>query len=218
MQVGTALANKEGKREAGCMEVRLKEPQRYRAVLVDPVEGREQFIESLMEDRGFVIVDKCESLQRLTKRNEGPEADLVIVYAQAIDARLCEGLRELRAERPAPVLLVCEQDEPAAIAQAIDAGADTFMPIGVAADRFRSAAYSAMATYGQILTAREEARSLRKELDDRKTIERAKGILMEQRGISEKEAFREIQQTSMQRNMPMPRVARSIIEAKELLG
>lgn len=200
------------------MEIRLKEPQRYRALLVDPVAGREQFIESLMEDRGFVIVGKFESLQRLVERDDRPEANLVIVYAEAIDEGVCEGLGALCAAQPIPVLVVCEQDEPAAIARAIEAGADTFLPVGVAADRFRSAAYSAMATFGQIAAAREEARAARRELDDRKVIERAKGILMDQRGISESEAFREIQQSSMHRNLPMPHVARSIIEAKELLG
>jgi response regulator NasT len=200
------------------MEIRLKEPQRYRALLVDPVAGREQFIESLMEDRGFVVVGKFESLRQLAEQDDRPEANLVIVYTEAIDDGLCDGLSELRAAEPTPVLLISEQDDPAAIARAIGAGADTFMPIGVAADRFRSAAYSAMATFSQIASAREEASSARRELDDRKVIERAKGILMDQRGISESEAFREIQQSSMHRNLPMPHVARSIIEAKELLG
>lgn len=200
------------------MEIRLKEPQRYRALLVDPVEGREQFIESLMEDRGFVIVGKFENLQHLAERDDRPEANLVIVYAETIDERLCEGLRALRSVGPTPVLVISEQDRPDAITRAIGAGADSIMPVGVAADRFSLAAYSAMATFGQIASAREEARTARRELDDRKVIERAKGILMEQRGISESEAFREIQQSSMHRNIPMPHVARSIIEAKELLG
>ncbi len=200
------------------MEIRLKEPQRFRALLVDPVEGREQFIESLMEDRGFVIIAKFESLQQLMERNDRPETNLVIVYADNIDVRLCEGLRTLRSICPAPVLLISERDDPTGIAQAIDAGADTFLPVGIAADRFRSAAYSAMATFNQIAAAMETARAARRELDDRKVIERAKGILMEQRGISEREAFREIQQSSMHRNTPMPQVARLIIEAKELLG
>ena len=157
----------------GLMEIRLKEPQRYRALLVDPVEGREQFIESLMEDRGFVVVGKFASLPDLMGQDEKPEANLVIVYAEKIDEALCEGLGALRLDAPAPVLLICEQDDPAAIGRAIGAGADSYMPIGVAADRFRSAAYSAMATYGQIALAHEDARSARRELDDRKVIERA---------------------------------------------
>lgn len=200
------------------MEIRLKEPQRYRALLVDPVDGREQFIESLMEDRGFVICGKYETLQQLLDRDEWPEVDLVIVYTEAIDERVCEGLRALRAAGPAPVLVIAEQDAPEDISRAIGAGADSFLPVGVAADRFRSAAYGAMATFAQIAAAHEEVASVRRELEDRKVIERAKGILMEQRGISESEAFREIQQASMHRNTPMPHVARSIIEAKELLG
>jgi response regulator NasT len=75
-----------------------------------------------------------------------------------------------------------------------------------------------MATFARIQAAEDQASDLRRELEHRKLIERAKGILMTQRQITEQDAFREIQHRSMERNVPMPDVARSIIAAKELLG
>ncbi len=200
------------------MEIRLKEPQRHRAFLVDPAEGRDQFLQSLIEDRGFIVVSRYPSLERLLDEEDKPEAGLVIIYAETIEEGLCEGLRALRACDPRPVLLISQQDDPEAIARTIDAGASAFLPIGISTDRFRSAAHSAMAVHSRIADARQEAERLKQQLEERKAVERAKGILMEQRGISERDAFREIQLSSMRRNIPMPEVARSIIEAKELLG
>jgi AmiR/NasT family two-component response regulator len=174
------------------MDVRLKEPRRYRALLVDAELGRQQFLRSLLEDRGFMVVGSYPSVGELLEIEDAPRADLVILYAGILHA--LDDVRTTRAANALP------------------------MPIGVTTDRFRSAAHSAMASSERMRGLAATAEDLRRELEQRKLVERAKGILMAQRQISEPEAFREIQQVSMQRNIPMPEIARSIIEAKELLG
>jgi response regulator NasT len=200
------------------MDVRLKEPQRFRALLVDADQGRHRFLRSLLEDRGFVVVNSVSQVGELASLAEAAAADLLILYVESLEPDACEQIRAARTVRPQPVLLISENDTPAAVAMAIEAGADAILPIGVTADRFRCAAHSAMATFARVQAAEGEAANLRRELEHRKLIERAKGILMTQRRISEQDAFREIQQKSMERNVPMPEVARSIISAKELLG
>ena len=200
------------------MDVRLKEPQRFRALLVDADQERHRFLRSLLEDRGFVVADSFASVQEMVAYAKSDAADLLILYAEALEHDTCEEIRQAREARSQPILLISECDTPSDVSIAIQAGADSILPIGVTADRFRCAAHSAMATFQRVHAADEQVRDLRRELEHRKLIERAKGILMTQRQISEQDAFREIQQRSMERNVPMPDVARSIIAAKELLG
>jgi two-component system, response regulator / RNA-binding antiterminator len=200
------------------MDVRLKEPQRFRALLVDADRGRHQFLRSLLEDRGFVVVESYASVGEMIAGAKIAAADLLILYAQTIAPDTCEEIRDARNARTQPILLISERDTPGDVAAAIAAGADAILPIGVTADRFGCAAHSAMAAFARAQVAQTQIDTLQRELEHRKLIERAKGILMTQRQINEQDAFREIQHRSMQRNIPMPDVARSIIAAKELLG
>jgi response regulator NasT len=200
------------------MDIRLKEPQRFRVLLVDADQGRHRFLRSMLEDRGFFVVGSYADMQNLLEAGTAATADLLIFYADALEPNTCEQIRMARSARAQPILLITECDLPGDVASAIAAGADSILPIGVAADRFRCAAHGAMATFARVQETDRQIAELRRELEHRKLIERAKGILMTQRQISEQDAFRELQQRSMERNIPMPEVARSIIAAKELLG
>lgn len=199
------------------MDVRLKEPQRFRALLVDADEVRHRFLRSLLEDRGFLVIATCATVGEMKASPQGA-ADLLILYGATLDDSTLEQIRTARQKTNLPIMLISEGDAPVDVAVAIEAGVDSILPIGVTADRFRCAAHSAMAVFGRMQSAGQQIDLLRRELEHRKLIERAKGILMSQRRISEQDAFREIQQRSMERNIPMPDIARSIIAAKELLG
>ena len=65
------------------MDLRLKEPQRYRAILVDTHADREQFLQDLLLDRGIVVVGRYGSLGEAVTLQALPECDLVIVYRRA---------------------------------------------------------------------------------------------------------------------------------------
>jgi two-component system, response regulator / RNA-binding antiterminator len=200
------------------MDVRLKETQRFRALLVDADQGRHRFLRSMLEDRGFLVVESYSSIGELEASTKVPAAELLILYADTIESQTCEEIRRARADRSQAIMLISECNTPGDVALAIEAGADSILPIGVTTDRFRCAAHGALASFARLQAVDRQVDDLRRELESRKLIERAKGILMTQRRITEQDAFRELQQTSMERNIPMPDVARSIIAAKELLG
>ena len=63
-------------------------------------------------------------------------------------------------------------------------------------------------------TARSEAQDAKQQLENRKTIERAKGILMRRTGSSEQEAYRILQRTSQDRSVPMVDVAREVLDSE----
>lgn len=200
------------------MNIHLKEPQRYRAVLIDAVTERDQFLESMLADRGIVVISRFANLSELDLQRTVPECDLVILYESEITASLIETIGAFKLKVSRPLLLITETDRPDAIFETASAGADHVLCIGVSVDRIRCAAESALAQFEKIESYRNKAEKACQDLENRKLIERAKGIIMEQRNVSESEAFREIQEKSMTRNTPMPEMARSIIEAKELLG
>lgn len=200
------------------MKLDFKEPQKYRAILVEADSRHDHFLETLLSDRGIMIIAKFTAATELGGLKSIPEADLIIIRQNITNSNLCKAVTEIRKVAALPLLAISQTDNPEAIWEATLAGADQILCIGVTVDRLRCAVYGAMAQYEKMDSLQKRAEKAVKNLEDRKFIERAKGIIMEQRGISEKDAFREMQQSSMQRNISMPDMARSIIEAKELLG
>jgi len=75
----------------------------------------------------------------------------------------------------------------------------------------------AVARSHELKSLRDNVQQLEGTLRERKLIERAKGILMTRRGLSEPEAFRLLQRQSQDRRMPMAKLAESIVQADELL-
>lgn len=200
------------------MEIRLKEPQRYRALLVDSREGRDQFLECLLADRGIVSVGTFMSLGELNGLRTLPVADLLIIYMAQFDMRACQDLGLLAGRFKAPVMVMIESDSAQSIEALIHAGAHSVVSIGTSSDRLRVAVSSALSTHEKLAQLQKRAERAESALAERKLVERAKGILMQQRGISEHDALRQLQRTSMERNQPLPEVSRTIIAAKELLG
>jgi len=76
----------------------------------------------------------------------------------------------------------------------------------------------AVCRFQEILALRREAEALRRMLESRKVIERAKGLLMEMEDIPEKEAFARLRQKSMDTQRPMAEIARAVILAAEMSG
>jgi response regulator NasT len=66
----------------------------------------------------------------------------------------------------------------------------------------------------ELLTARSEAQDAKQQLENRKTIERAKGILMRRTGSSEQEAYRILQRTSQDRSVPMVEIAKAVLDSE----
>ena len=66
----------------------------------------------------------------------------------------------------------------------------------------------------ELMTARQDAESARTALENRKTIERAKGILMRRTGSSEQEAYRILQRTSQDRSVPMVEIAKAVLASE----
>ena len=200
------------------MQLRLKEPSRYRAIFVDARETADPFLECLLGDRGMMLVGRYASLREFSLLRSLPEADLFIVYLARVDGTELRDLRLAGEAFGGPVMVMTESDEPSVIQELIDAGAHSILCTAASSDRVRLAAGAAVGNHERLRRMNERADRAERALEERKLIERAKGILMQQRGISEHEALRELQRKSMHRNESLPVVARTIIDAKELLG
>ncbi|MEO1703208.1 MAG: ANTAR domain-containing protein [Pseudomonadota bacterium] len=199
--------------------IRLKPSPSQRALLIDALPERAQLFESVMSDRGYPVTLKLASIQAALKGADGiDDVSIIVFYTTDLSEEDKQGIAQLSTAYPKPLLVITESADPTAVSDAIAAGASFCQPLGVSADRLQAGVMGAVEIHrrlGQVQSERDKALAA---LADRRLIDRAKSILMVTRNYTESDAFSHIQKLSMSRNEPIGDIAKSIIEAKELLG
>jgi response regulator NasT len=157
---------------------------------------------------GAELVDQC--------REAAP--DLIITDIKMPDMDGIDAAVRLYQQRPVPVILVSAYHDPALIRRA---EADHIM--GYLVKPIKQADLGPVIAltirrFEQFEALRREAADLRQALEDRKVIERAKGVLMKRGGLDEAEAFRRLQRTASERNLKLVDTARMVLVAEEALS
>ena len=124
--------------------------------------------------------------------------------------------RKVMAAAVCPVVLLTSHTDAEVSARAIEAGALGFLVKPLRAEELGPALDLAVSRFREMQAVRRENETLRRSLEGRKLIERAKGILMQRLGLSEPEAFRKIQKTAMDSRKPMTEIAQALLLTEEL--
>ena len=125
-------------------------------------------------------------------------------------------LAELGLRRP--VVIVTGADDPALIERAISSGVGAYLTKPIESRELEAAIAVATARHEELRALEAEVQSGRQALEDRKLVERAKGLLMSALQLSEPEAFGRIQRTARERNLRLVEVARAIVDQEPVLG
>lgn len=142
--------------------------------------------------------------------------ELVIIDHEQPE-RIIGEIRQLLQQHLVPMLLFTSDDRGELITRAIDAGVCAYVVDGWQSQRLRPIIEAALARHRQLIGLREEIERTRSSLAERKAIERAKGILMSTRKLSEEEAYHHLRKQAMKTNRKLVDIATSIIQAAELL-
>jgi two-component system, response regulator PdtaR len=137
---------------------------------------------------------------------EMPEVDGLAAAAQLAGA----GLRR-------PVVVVTGVDDPGLIERSIASGVGAYLTKPIDARELEAAIELAAARHAEFQALENEVTQAQQALEDRKLIERAKGLLMSALQLSEQDAFRRLQITARERNLRMAEVAHRIVEQQSLL-
>lgn len=143
--------------------------------------------------------------------------DLVLLDVKMPYLGGLEAAARIHDESPIPIVIVTAYSDPDTLARAAGAPVFHYLVKPVSAAQLGAAITVAQARHNEWLRQQRESLDLRRKLEDRKVIERAKGIIMEREGIAESAAYRLLQRTSQSRNMAMAELARSLIAAEELM-
>ena len=145
------------------------------------------------------------------------QPDVVIIDLDLPDRDTIEQLRVATREMPRPIVMFVDQSEESVMRAAIAAGVSAYIVDGLQPKRVKPILDVAVARFQAFEELRRELEVARTSLADRKLIDRAKGIIMAMRGLSEEEAYAMLRNKAMKEQKKLSEIARSIITAAELL-
>ena len=149
---------------------------------------------------------------------ERTRAQAVVLETDSPQVDLLDRIIDAMGATPLPLVIFAADASEQAISQAVRAGASAYVVDGLDAARVPAIFQVALARFEMLAGLRAELNAAQQKLAERKFVERAKGLLMKARGLSEDEAYHTLRRMAMERNRRMGDVAKSVIEMAELLN
>ncbi|MCI0371073.1 MAG: response regulator [candidate division NC10 bacterium] len=188
---------------------------RQKILLIDDSLRSRAAIKKAFEGSGFETIEGTSGLEavRLVKET-GPDVLFIAVGLPDLDG--IEASARIMESHPLPIIILTSHQDPETVERAKEAGVMAYLLKPVREEQLRPAVEVASARFREFMALRVQNQDLTRTLEARKLTERAKGILMKREGLSESEAFRRLQNVSMERRKPMVEVAEAILLSEEV--
>jgi len=161
----------------------------------------------------LVIGDEVGLARKIAERNP----DLVLIDAGNPSRDAIEELTLASLPMQRPVAMFVDESDGAMTQAAIEAGVSAYVVAGLSANRIRPVLDAAIARFHMMQKMRVELAETRRALEERKVIDRAKGIVMRAKGITEDEAYALMRKAAMDQGRKLAEVAQALVTAAELL-
>jgi response regulator NasT len=189
------------------------EPKGLRVAVADDEFDMRQFLQELLTHLGHQVVAVAATGRQLVEECRKTEPDLIIADIKMPDMDGLEAAETVNGERPVPVIIVSAHTDGALLDRASTMGAMTYLVKPVKPSDLTAAITMAMARYRQYRKASDEATHLRQALEDRKLVERAKGIVSRRLHVEEAEAYRKLQKMASVHNRKLAEVSQQVLSA-----
>jgi two-component system, response regulator / RNA-binding antiterminator len=188
-----------------------------RVLIVDQNLIRASILEDGLREAGYRDLIVVRDMQNLLRRIVDEEPDVILIDLENPNRDVLEQMFQVSRLVRKPVAMFVDQSDRSAIEAAIDAGVGAYVVDGLRKERVQAIVDTAISRFQSFEKLRNELDETRQQLADRKLIDRAKGILMKQRGFDEVRAYELLRKAAMDGNMRIAQVAQSVITAAELL-
>ncbi|WP_240725164.1 ANTAR domain-containing response regulator [Mangrovimicrobium sediminis] len=186
-----------------------------RVILVDDDLSRATAVEARLREVGFEVLSVIPTASGLLFQMAQQEPDVVIIALDSPDRDVLESLAIASTHNPRPVVMFSEAGDQGFITDAIRAGVTAYQAEDINPTRVRAAIDIAVAQFSAFNNLREELDETRRQLEERKLVEKAKGLLMSLHKVEEEEAFATLRKLAMDKNRTLGETAREVISILE---
>ncbi len=189
--------------------------ERTRVIIADDESVIRADLREMLANLNYLVVGEVGDGQSAVNLAREVKPDVVIMDIKMPDMDGIEAAKVLTREKVAPVLLLTAYSDRGLVDRAKEAGVVGYLVKPFREQEVVPAIEIALARFQEFNELNKQVGDLRETLETRKLVDRAKGILMDTQGLTEHEAFRKIQQMSMNTRKPMKEIAEAIVLAQE---
>ncbi|MBT9372864.1 ANTAR domain-containing response regulator [Rhizobium sp. CSW-27] len=186
-------------------------------LVIDENAVRAAIIEEGLHEAGHRHVTIVHEVHGIARLIETLAPDVIIIDIENPNRDMMEHLFQLTRSVSRPIAMFVDRSDTASIEAAVDAGVSAYVVDGLKKERVKPILDMAVSRFNAFTRLQRELADARSALEERKIIERAKGILMKMRGLSEEQAFTLLRQTAMNEKKKMSEIAQSVVTAAGLL-
>lgn len=186
-------------------------------LVIDENTIRASIIEEGLKEAGHLQVSVIHEMQGVARLIETMDPDVIIIDIENPNRDMMEYMFQLTRMISRPIAMFVDRSDTASIEAAVDAGVSAYVVGGLKKERIKPILDMAVSRFNAFSRLQRELAEARTALEERKVIERAKGILMKMRGLSEEQAFALLRQTAMNEKKKLADIAQSVVTAAGLL-
>jgi len=186
--------------------------------LAEDLEERAETLRDGLERAGHEVVASLSSPIELLRAVERLRPDVIVIDTESPTRNVLEHLVIVSESSPRPIVMFASDSGGEAIRDAVRAGVSAYVVDGLDAGRVNTIVEVACARFDELQRLKDELADANLKLSERKLVERAKGLLMQSRGISEDQAYHALRKLAMSRKQRLGDVAQQLIDSAALLG
>jgi two-component system, response regulator / RNA-binding antiterminator len=190
---------------------------RLRILIVDQNVMRASILEEGLREAGHGDVIVVRDMQNLLRRIVDADPDVIFIDLENPNRDVLEQMFQVSRSVHRPVAMFVDRSDAAMIEAAVEAGVGAYVVDGLRKERIKPILDMTISRFNAFSRLRDELDRTRQQLEDRKIVDRAKGILMKERNLSEEDAYALMRRAAMSENLRLAQVAQSIITAAKLL-
>jgi response regulator NasT len=184
--------------------------------IVDESPIRATILEDGLREAGFTQVERIADTRNLLARIYAIDPDVILIGLESPSRDMLEQMFQMSRAVRRPVAMFVDQSDRAAIQAAVDAGVSAYIVDGLKKERVTSILDLCISRFNAFARLQAELDHAKGALEERKVIDRAKGVLMKAKNLTEEQAYALLRKTAMNENKKIVEIAQSVLTAAEL--
>ena len=184
--------------------------------IVDESPIRAAILEDGLREAGFTLVERITETRNLLARVYALDPDVILIDLESPSRDVLEQMFQMSRAVKRPIAMFVDQSDSASIQAAVDAGVSAYIVGGLRKERVTNILDLCISRFNAFARLQAELDSAKDALQERKVIDRAKGVLMKAKKLTEEEAYALLRKTAMNENKKIVEIAQSVLTAAEL--
>ena len=188
-----------------------------RILIFDEDTERADMLVQALEASEYTVEVHTSSVGDLLPQVETIQPDVILIGADTPGQNMLADVATIKQQQSVPILMFTRDDRAETIRAATQAGVSAYVVDGLSPESIQPIIEAAIDRFREFQALAQELAKTKTDLAERKIIERAKGLVMEQRGCTEAEAYRMLQKMAMDRKRRLAEIAQDILSVTEVL-